>query len=208
MVWVASKSDDPPNLGGLFRWCFAGNGGVDSKRHLWGSRSAIERCIERWAGIKMKEVLSERKKSRENESSEGWRVLNDVTLLWKMGGFLGGGAPKDGVDRMKRSCVGAFFLENAYSSQKIPKKFQKQPTAVSWIKSGCGAFDAPRHWKVFELCPNIRKWPYSELEGQQVKRLIFWNLSNEQLSADGNLIFCMCILLVLVHMLFYYHFVK
>ena len=74
-----------------------------------------------------------------------------------MGGFLGGGAPKDGVDRMKRSCVGAFFLENAYSSQKIPKKFQKQPTAVSWIKSGCGAFDAPRHWKVFELCPNIRK---------------------------------------------------
>ena len=44
-------------------------------------------------------------------------------LHGKMGGFLGGAAPKAGVDRMKRSCVGAFFLENAYSSQKIPKKF-------------------------------------------------------------------------------------
>lgn len=63
----------------------------------------------------------------------------------KMGGFLGGGAPKAGFDRMKRSCVGAFFLENAYSSQKIPKKFQKQPTAVSWIKSVYGAYVTPRH---------------------------------------------------------------
>lgn len=109
---------------------------------------------------------------------------------------------------MKRSSVGAFFLENAYSSQKIPKKFQKQPTAVSWIKSGCGAFDAPRHWKVFGVCLNIRKWLYSEIEGKQVKRLIFWKLSIVCLCVDGNLIFCVCILLVLVHMLFYYHFVK
>ena len=109
---------------------------------------------------------------------------------------------------MKRSGVGAFFLENAYSSQKIPKKNLKQPTAASWIKSGCGAFVTPRHWKLFEVGLNVCNSLYSEIEGQQVKRLISWKLSIVWLCVDRNLYLCMCILQVLVHVLFYYHFVK
>ena len=39
-----------------------------------------------------------------------------------------------------------------------------------------------------------------------MKRLISWNVSIEWLRVDGRLYFCVYILLVLVHMLFYYHF--